>query len=124
MNPIVRARDGLEALEILRGNENTPSLPKPFIILLDINMPRMNGLEFLHELRKDRDLKQTIVFVLTTSNNAQDRYNAYQFNVAGYILKQRAGEDFMNAVRLIDDYQTVVVLPDLVSDVTQSQRKR
>jgi CheY-like chemotaxis protein len=75
-------------------------------------MPRMNGIEFLHELGQDPALKHTVVFVLPTSLNNQDRLDAYAHNITGYVLKQNVGEDFVNALRLLDNYQTLVVLPN------------
>src|ERR1700753_3809044 len=70
--PIVIAEDGIVALQILRGT-HTRKITKPFLVLLDLNMPRMNGLEFLRELRHDAALKGTVVFVLTTSGADADR---------------------------------------------------
>ena len=66
-NPVSFAHDGIEALEMLRGTNGRPRLPRPYLILLDLNMPRMDGIELLHELRKDEELKKSIVFIMTTS---------------------------------------------------------
>lgn len=110
-NPVRVARDGIEALEILRGENGQSKLSAPYLILLDINMPRMNGHEFLQELRQDEEHKRAIVFVLTTSNDDADRFKAYQHNVAGYIVKDHAGENFHNAIKLLEHYWTVVEFP-------------
>lgn len=111
-NPIVRVKDGLEALSLLRGEEGVERLvTSSVIILLDINMPRMNGHEFLAEIRNDEKLKSSVVFVLTTSEAENDIYQAYQKNVAGYILKSRAGSDFANLVGLLDNYWRFVEMP-------------
>jgi CheY-like chemotaxis protein len=67
-NPVSFAHDGIEALEMLRGTNGRPRLPRPYLILLDLNMPRMDGIEFLKELRKDEELKKSIVFIMTTSD--------------------------------------------------------
>lgn len=107
LNPLYRARDGLEAIESLRAG----LIPKPYIILLDINMPRMNGLEFLEALRADPQLTHTIVFVLTTSKSDEDIMAAYREHVAGYLLKQRMDSDFMQVVSLLDHYWRIIELP-------------
>jgi len=109
-NPTYRARDGLEALALLRG-EGQPVLPRPFIVLLDLNMPRMNGLELLKTLRGDPALKSTVVFVLTTSHEEKDRVSAYDLNVAGYMVKDNVGDDFLRVVTLHKHYWRVVELP-------------
>ena len=110
-NPLVVARDGLEALEALRGNDDTPPLEQPLLILLDLNMPRMGGLEFLTELRSDPKLAKSIVFVLTTSNDERDRHAAYSSNVAGYLLKSEAGRDLMNHFPLFERFLMSVQFP-------------
>ena len=104
-------RDGIEALAVLRGCEGQERLPQPFIILLDINLPRMNGIEFLQQLRTDKELRRSIVFVLTTSNREEDRLAAYNEQIAGYVLKSSAGEDFRNIINLLDSYYGVVEFP-------------
>jgi len=110
-NPLRTAYDGMNALEILRGEGDNEKIQAPFIILLDWNMPRMNGLEFLQELRADENLKASIVFVLTTSAAERDKLSAYQQNVAGYIVKDRAGKDFLNLLSLLDTYWRIVEFP-------------
>jgi CheY-like chemotaxis protein len=110
-NPFTIVSNGIEALNVLRGEGGQPRLPRPFVILLDINMPRMNGLEFLHALRQDPELRRSIVFMLTTSNSDEDKVAAYNEQIAGYLLKSNAGEDFMNVIRLLDSYQCAVEFP-------------
>jgi len=110
-NPVCVAQDGVRALEILRGSKVEPAMSPPFIILLDLNMPRMNGIEFLREIRKDKALRSTIVFVLTTSNDDRDKLAAYEFNIAGYLLKSGVGENFMNLVELLEDFKIIVQFP-------------
>lgn len=88
------ASDGLQALEMLRNNVT----PIPQVILLDINMPRMGGLEFLHELRSDPRLQSIAVFIMSTSDNSIDKEAAYQYNVAGYIVKPLSAEKFNQAI--------------------------
>lgn len=110
-NPIYRARDGIEALSMLRGTDGQQRLSRPYIILLDLKMPRMNGLSFLDELRIDEDLRNSVVFVLTTSSAEQDMVAAYEKFVAGYIVKSRAGSSFADLIGMLDYYWRVVELP-------------
>ena len=110
-NPIFRARDGVEALELLRDN-GKKAIPCPRHLLVDINMPRMNGIELIQALRDDPLLKPTVVFVLTTSNRDEDKVAAYNLNVAGYIVKEKAGEDFLNLVNMLDLYWKIVEMPE------------
>lgn len=104
---ILRAQDGFEALELLKKTNEVPHI----IILVDINMPKMNGFEFIKELRKEPILKQSIVFALSTSNSEEDKKKAYDLNVAGYITKNKAGKNFENVVKLITDYTNLIELP-------------
>ncbi len=113
-NPFVVVRDGVEALAALRG-EGPVEIPRPYVILLDINMPRMNGIEFLQALRADPALTTSVVFVLTTSDRDEDKIDAYQQHVAGYILKSRAGEDFLEVTRLLRVYWHLVEFPPAVA---------
>jgi CheY-like chemotaxis protein len=105
-NPLVVARDGIEALETLRD------LPRPYLVITDINMPRMNGIELLRKIRESEQFRDSIVFVLTTSNDEQDKIDAYDLNVAGYMLKTDMGTSFQRAISLIDNYWKVVEFPE------------
>ena len=110
-NPIYFAHDGIEALEMLRGTNDRARLPRPFIVLLDLNMPRMDGIEFLKEVRKDDELRKSIVFIMTTSNADEDKVAAYNLGVAGYILKSNPANAFLEATALLDTYWRVVEFP-------------
>jgi CheY-like chemotaxis protein len=110
-NPIVRAKDGIEALQILRGEHPEKKIVSPFVILVDINMPRMDGIEFMKELRADPDLKSSTAFILSTSKRDEDQMSAYNFNIAGYIEKQNAGVNFLNLITLLGYYISIVELP-------------
>ncbi|MEQ8227485.1 MAG: response regulator [Rhodospirillales bacterium] len=107
-NPVRRAHDGIEALDILKGQNGQEKISLPYLILLDLKMPRMGGLEFLDNLRSDPDLHKDIVFVLTTSDAESDVDEAYKQNVAGYIKKGDPEEGFEEAIRMIDHYWKVV----------------
>lgn len=113
-NPFTIVPDGIEAFNALRGEGGQARLPRPYLILLDLNMPRMNGVEFLQALRQDEDLKQSIVFVITTSNRDEDVVAAYNEQIAGYILKSRVGEDFVNLITMLDMYWRIVEFPSEV----------
>lgn len=110
-NPVVLAHDGIEGLAVLRGNNDNERLRRPYIVLLDLNMPRMGGIEFLDQLRADPDLHDTVVFVLTTSKSDEDKLASYQHNVAGYIVKDDVGPGFRRLVDLLEYYWRVVELP-------------
>ena len=111
-NPLFIAHNGIEALNMLRGSDEVEKLvPTPRIILLDINMPQMNGLEFLRELRSDPVLKGLSVFVLTTSNDDKDRMEAYNLNVAGYIIKPVTFENFVVAVAQLNGFWQICAYP-------------
>ena len=107
-NPIMVARNGLEALDML----TKPGIALPKVIILDINMPRMNGIEFLKEIKKDEKLKMISVFVMTTSNQDSDKIKAYDLNVAGYILKPLSFEKFVTSVATLNSYWSLCERPD------------
>ena len=112
-NPLYHASNGLEALAMLRGtNEKEVSVPtNRRLILLDLNMPRMGGIEFLHELRADPKLRMTPVIVLTTSNQDKDRVEAYNLNVAGYILKPVTFSNFSDVMATLSKYWALCEMP-------------
>jgi CheY-like chemotaxis protein len=107
-NPLFVAGNGLEALEMLR-NGTVPRERR--LILLDLNMPRMNGIEFLQELRADPELAAAPVVVLTTSNDDQDKIDAYNLNVAGYLLKPVTFSNFCERMTTLNKYWTLVEMP-------------
>lgn len=109
--PVTLARDGVEALDILRHTHPDLRIEKPYLILLDLNMPRMNGFEFLQEIRSDKKLHDSIVFVLTTSDADSDKSRAYHENIAGYMVKSAVGPQFARLAALLDNYRSTVSLP-------------
>jgi CheY-like chemotaxis protein len=112
-NPLYVAQNGIEALEMLRDrNGQTPRVPESRrLVLLDLNMPKMNGLEFLKEIRQDEELKRTPVIVLTTSDEDKDRIEAYNLNVAGYILKPVTFGNFAEVMVALNKYWTLCEMP-------------
>ena len=107
-NPLYVASNGLEALEMIR-NGKVPAERR--IVLLDLNMPKMNGIEFLRELRADPEQHLTPVVVLTTSNDERDKIEAYNLNVAGYLLKPVTFLNFVEVMAALNKYWTLVELP-------------
>ncbi|MBD1925867.1 response regulator [Trichocoleus sp. FACHB-90] len=111
-NPFYVAHNGLEALAILRDEDNVTKIPRERrLILLDLNMPKMGGIEFLRELRADPELRSTPVIVLTTSNEDKDKVEAYNLNVAGYILKPVTFTKFVEAVATLNQYWMLSEMP-------------
>lgn len=113
-NTIHTALDGVEGLELLRRGAKRDGLSSPFVILLDINMPRMNGHEFLEELRADPVLRASLVFMLTTSGMPQDIDRAYSLNVAGYLVKDDPVTSLSKTLSLMEAYSRFVVPPNLI----------
>ena len=107
-NPLYVASNGLEALDLLRGD--TVPLGRR-LVLLDLNMPRMNGIEFLRAIRADDELRSLPVVVLTTSNDERDKVNAYNLNVAGYLLKPVTFADFVDLMAALNKYWMLVGMP-------------
>ena len=107
-NPLYVAGNGLEALAMLRDG-TVPNERR--LILLDLNMPKMNGIEFLQALRADPELASAPVVVLTTSNDDQDKIDAYNLNVAGYLLKPVTFSNFCERMTTLNKYWTLVEMP-------------
>lgn len=108
-NPVYYASNGVEALEVMRGENNHAKVPKPYIVLLDINMPQMNGIELLRAMRSDEYLKDSVVFVLTTSPREEDKVVTYKLNVAGYFLKK----DIKELMSLLSLYWELNEFPEV-----------
>jgi CheY-like chemotaxis protein len=112
-NPLYIAENGVKALEMLHSQDGEPSVvpQKRRLILLDLNMPQMNGLEFLKQLRADPQLKAIPVIVLTTSDEDRDKMEAYNLNVAGYILKPVTFSRFTEVVKTLNKYWMLCEMP-------------
>ena len=106
-NPLVDLENGEEALNYLRD----PHSEKPCIILLDLNMPIMNGIEFLQVVKHDDRLKSIPVVVLTTSEEQQDKMNSFNLSVAGYMAKPVDYRQFVEVMRSINAYWTISEMP-------------
>ena len=107
-NKLYVATDGIQALEMLRS-DGVP--PQRRVMLLDLNMPRMSGIEVLREIRADPALRALTVVVLTTSNEDRDRVDAYRFNVAGYLLKPVTFHAFADVMVTLNKYWTLMEMP-------------
>ena len=107
-NTMIRAHDGIEALDLLR---QPGIVARPYIILLDINMPRMNGLEMLNILRNDTELSNSLVFIITTSNFAEDKLAAYKHHISGYIVKNQVCEGLARIIPMLEHYWHLISPP-------------
>lgn len=103
--------DGRMAIDALRSAWGSLLHTEPHIILLDLNMPRMNGLAFLDELRKEPVLRRSIVFALTGSDLEEDKAAAYDRRVAGYLVKPHLGHDYSSLRELLDVYYQAIEFP-------------
>ena len=111
-NPLFVAGNGLEALTILKNESATIQMPKTRrLVLLDLNMPQMGGIEFLKTLRQDPTLRRIPVIVLTTSDQERDRVEAYDLNVAGYLLKPVTFSNFAEVMSALNRYWTLCEIP-------------
>jgi CheY-like chemotaxis protein len=106
-NPLEVAVNGEAALAHLRNPEN----PRPSIILLDLNMPRLGGLDFLKVIKADEELKAIPVVVLTTSRDELDRQDSFKLGVAGYLVKPVEYERFVDMVRTLTNYWALSEVP-------------
>ena len=107
-NTLVHSVNGEEALEYLRNDGNN----EPGIILLDLNMPKMNGIEFLEVVKADKTLKKIPVVVLTTSKNERDILETFELSAAGYIVKPADYKKFVETISVINRYWALSEIPD------------
>lgn len=106
-NQLVSIGNGEEAIEYLKDKNAT----EPSIILLDLNMPKMDGAEFLKVVKADNILKKIPVVILTTSNSDRDVIESFELGAAGYMVKSVDYEKFVEIIRTIDQYWTLSKLP-------------
>ena len=104
--PLHVARNGVEALAILRGETNPKVMPRPGLVVLDLNLPRMNGIEFLREFQADTDLNSIPVVVLTSSDEPKDRALAYQYDIDDYLIKPDSFREFDQLIHTVLSYWT------------------
>ena len=110
-NALVRARDGLEALQILTSDLEQNELSTPYVILLDINMPRMDGHEFLEKLRMTDGIRDARVFVFTTSDSKKDVEKAYQNNANGYVVKPDSFSELKDVLQALQRFWAICESP-------------
>ncbi len=111
LNETEVCHDGQHALDFLNDEVKRHGSLPPYIVTLDLNMPRMGGLEFLEAVRANPTLERVVVFVFTTSDTPTDVQSAYSKNVAGYIVKENPSETFANALDMLNAYARIVELP-------------
>ena len=114
-NPLIRARDGVDALERMLGTNGQTRLVPPYIMLIDIRMPRLDGLGLVRTIRSNPNLHRTIIFILTTSDDDRDRTAAYDAHVAGYIVKSNAPEQFRALAGMLEYYLAIVSPPPIAA---------
>lgn len=107
-NQLVHKLNGEEALDYLKDESN----PKPCVIFLDLNMPKMNGIEFLQVAKSDNNFRRIPVVVFTTSKNEWDRFESFNLSAAGYIVKPADYKSFVEAIRTVELYWTLSEFPD------------
>jgi CheY-like chemotaxis protein len=110
--PFYIARNGVEALEMLRNPEPFNIGIRPQYLIVDLNMPKKGGLELLHDIRQDPSLKRLTVFIMTTSNEVKDKTTAYEYNAAGYIIKPLSFTEFVEAIGALNQYINICELPE------------
>jgi CheY-like chemotaxis protein len=114
-NPLIRARDGIEALDVLLGTGDKKRLAPPYLLLVDIRMPRLDGLGLVRRIRSNPLLQRTIIFMLTTSDSERDRIAAYDAHVAGYIVKSNDPEHFRALAGMLEYYLLIVSPPPVAA---------
>ncbi|PCJ63495.1 MAG: two-component system response regulator [Planctomycetota bacterium] len=107
-NPLIEAENGLEAINFLKTKDGEYLEKNPIIVLLDLNMPIMGGIEFLSKLREEPKNKKVIVLVMTTSDDIRDKQKAYDYNIAGYIVKGKVIDDVPESISIIKAYMKLI----------------
>jgi CheY-like chemotaxis protein len=115
VSPVIRARDGVDALDILLGTNGQKRLQPPYLLLIDIRMPRLDGLALVRVIRSNPTLQRTIVFILTTSDDDRDRVAAYDAHVAGYIVKSNEPGHFRALAGMLEYYLLIVSPPPVAA---------
>lgn len=116
LNRLHVVNDGVEAIEFLRRSGTHQNASRPDIILLDLNLPRKNGIEVLQEIKQDDDLKSIPVIVLTTSDNEQDVLRSYCLHANAYLTKPVGLDQFMDVIRSFKNFWlTIVTLPPSIA---------
>ena len=115
LSPVVRARDGIEALNLLLGTNGQTRLRPPYLLLVDIRMPRLDGLALVRSIRSNPALQRTIIFILTSSDSERDRIAAYDAHVAGYIIKSHAPEQYKALAAMLEYYLLIVSPPPMAA---------
>ena len=111
LNPVHVAKTGEEAMARLCGDVNNLRLPRPNIVVVDLDMPQLEGFKFLASMRHDPNLNDTVVFAVSKSESHADRLSAYGKHVAAYLPKAKFNEDFARLAELVDFYRHHVILP-------------
>lgn len=107
-NEIIRAYDGIDALDLLKGANGKEKLTKPYILLIDLMMPRMDGITFIKTLRFESDITPEMIFVLSGTDSDEQCTQAYDLNITGFIKKDRAGRDFLRLTKILEQYYEVI----------------
>jgi CheY-like chemotaxis protein len=111
-NPIIEAGDGIKALDLLRGENGCEKVQRPYIVLLDLHMPRMGGIEFLEEAFGDPALQPMLVFVMTSCSADRKWVAAHARNIAGYVPKHGPGQSLLMALSMSTSSWRAAALPN------------
>jgi CheY-like chemotaxis protein len=114
-NPVVVLRDGADALDYLRGEEAGGTSRRPVVVLLDLKMPKLNGLDVLEQLKTDDDLRMIPVVMLTSSREERDLVASYRLGVNAYVVKPVSFQEFIGAIKRLGVFWALVNEPPPMS---------